>query len=61
MIDVFPSKKADFKEIVYNMFEEVLDEEDECDEGFKVLDILLVNFSHIAKALFMEGSLTDEK
>lgn len=61
MIELFQSKKNEFKEIVYNMFEEVLDEDDECDEGFKVLDIILSNFAVIAKALFMDSSAGDDR
>lgn len=53
MIELFPNKRNEFKEIVYSMFEEV--EEEECEEGFKVLDIILMNYGQIAKALFVEG------
>lgn len=42
------------------MFEEVLEEEDDCDEGFQVLDIILAQFGPLSRALFLE-SATDDK
>lgn len=35
------------------MFEEVLEEEEECDEGFQVLDIILAQFGSISRSLFL--------
>ena len=42
------------------MFEEVLEEEGDCDEGFQVLDIILAQFGELSRALFLEPASDDK-
>lgn len=56
MIRIFPSRKEDFKEIIYDIFEEVFDEDKEdYEEIFSVIDIFLANFQKNSSIFLCAG------